>query len=167
MNKKGFTLAELLIVVAIIAVLSAVAIPVFTAQLSKSRLAANQANARSALAAVSASFLTDEPKVSYKEQSITYYEYAVSDSSAKAFTPNQTLEDGDFLIVDSTGEFFTNITEWTTDTLAVSYTENPNTTLGKTVFKQWYIGIYNRDSITEDLSSFKKGNIVGYWASND
>jgi len=105
MNKKGFTLAELLIVVAIIAVLSAVAIPVFTAQLSKSRLAANQANARSALAAVSASFLTDEPKVSYKAQSITYYEYAVSDSSAKAFAPNQTLEDDDFSIVDSTGNF--------------------------------------------------------------
>ena len=32
-NKKGFTLAELLIVVAIIAVLVAIAIPVFTAQL--------------------------------------------------------------------------------------------------------------------------------------
>ena len=31
-NKKGFTLAELLIVVAIIAVLVAIAIPVFTTQ---------------------------------------------------------------------------------------------------------------------------------------
>ena len=31
-NKKGFTLAELLIVVAIIAVLVAIAIPIFTAQ---------------------------------------------------------------------------------------------------------------------------------------
>ncbi len=36
-NKKGFTLAELLIVVAIIAVLVAISIPIFTSQLEKSR----------------------------------------------------------------------------------------------------------------------------------
>ena len=35
-NKKGFTLAELLIVVAIIAVLVAISIPIFTSQLEKS-----------------------------------------------------------------------------------------------------------------------------------
>lgn len=34
---SGFTLAELLIVVAIIAVLVAIAIPIFTSQLEKSR----------------------------------------------------------------------------------------------------------------------------------
>ena len=46
-NKKGFTLAELLIVVAIIAVLVAVAIPVFTTQLEKSREATDLSNIRS------------------------------------------------------------------------------------------------------------------------
>ena len=50
MNKKGFTLAELLIVVAIIAVLVAVAIPVFSAQLEKSKEATDVANLRSAYA---------------------------------------------------------------------------------------------------------------------
>jgi len=50
-NKKGFTLAELLIVVAIIGVLVAISIPIFTAQLKKARLATNQANARAAYAA--------------------------------------------------------------------------------------------------------------------
>ena len=45
-NKKGFTLAELLIVVAIIAVLVAIAIPVFTSQLEKSREAVDAANIR-------------------------------------------------------------------------------------------------------------------------
>lgn len=49
-NKKGFTLAELLIVVAIIAVLTAIAIPVFTQQLDKSKLATGTANGRSAVA---------------------------------------------------------------------------------------------------------------------
>ena len=51
-NKKGFTLAELLIVVAIIAVLVAIAIPVFTTQLEKSREATDMANVRSAYAAI-------------------------------------------------------------------------------------------------------------------
>lgn len=45
-NKKGFTLAELLIVVAIIAVLVAIAIPVFTTQLHNARVAADLANLR-------------------------------------------------------------------------------------------------------------------------
>ena len=36
-NNKGFTLMEMLIVVAIIAVLVAIAIPVFTNQLEKAR----------------------------------------------------------------------------------------------------------------------------------
>ena len=49
-NNKGFTLAELLIVVAIIAVLVAIAIPVFTSQLEKSREATDLANVRSAYA---------------------------------------------------------------------------------------------------------------------
>ena len=51
-SRKGFTLAELLIVVAIIAVLVAVAIPVFGSQLEKSREAADLANVRAAYAKV-------------------------------------------------------------------------------------------------------------------
>ena len=57
-NKKGFTLAELLIVVAIIAVLVAVAIPVFTTQLEKSRDATSVANIRSAYAEAMTDYLT-------------------------------------------------------------------------------------------------------------
>jgi len=59
-ERKGFTLAELLIVVAIIAVLVAVAIPVFTAQLEKARVATEQANARSTYAQAVAAYLTDD-----------------------------------------------------------------------------------------------------------
>ena len=58
-NNKGFTLAELLIVVAIIAVLVAIAIPVFTSQLEKAREATDLANIRSAYAEVVATSLSD------------------------------------------------------------------------------------------------------------
>ena len=58
LNAKGFTLAELLIVVAIIAVLVAVSIPVFTAQLEKSREETDIANLRSAYAIASTDALT-------------------------------------------------------------------------------------------------------------
>ena len=53
-NNKGFTLAELLIVVAIIAVLVAIAIPVFTSQLEKSRESTDAANIRAAYAEIMA-----------------------------------------------------------------------------------------------------------------
>ena len=55
-NKKGFTLAELLVVVAIVGILVAISIPVFTAQLSKAR----KANLRAAKAAAIADYLTEK-----------------------------------------------------------------------------------------------------------
>ena len=58
-NKKGFTLAELLIVVAIIAVLVAIAIPVFTSQLERSREATDLANVRSAYAQAVTDYLVN------------------------------------------------------------------------------------------------------------
>ena len=62
MNKKGFTLAELLIVVAIIAVLVAISIPIFSAQLEKAKEATDMANIRSAYAEVVAAYLGDSQK---------------------------------------------------------------------------------------------------------
>ncbi len=54
---------EMLIVIAIIAVLIAIAIPVFASQLEKSREAADLANVRSAYAQVSAEVLLGDPEV--------------------------------------------------------------------------------------------------------
>ena len=65
-NKKGFTLAELLVVVAIIAVLVAVSIPIFSAQTKKANLATNQANARAAKAAAVTSVLGGETSTVFK-----------------------------------------------------------------------------------------------------
>ena len=58
LNKKGFTLAELLVVVAIIGVLVAISIPIFTSQLEKSRDAVSVANLRSAYAQAQTAILT-------------------------------------------------------------------------------------------------------------
>ena len=72
-NKKGFTLAELLIVVAIIAVLVAIAIPIFTAQLEKAREATD--------------VLTD-PKTNDDQNNITYT--AGTDGDAGTYTAEVT-----------------------------------------------------------------------------
>lgn len=59
-NTKGFTLAELLIVVAIIAILAAISIPAFTSQLHKARVAADWANVRAYYAELQYDFMETE-----------------------------------------------------------------------------------------------------------
>lgn len=58
-EKKGFTLAELLVVVAIVGILVAISIPVFTAQRMKAVIATNKANIRAAKAAATAEFYSN------------------------------------------------------------------------------------------------------------
>lgn len=59
-NNKGFTLAELLIVIAIIAALVAIMIPTFSGQIEKAREAADLANLRAAYSEASICFLNGE-----------------------------------------------------------------------------------------------------------
>ena len=68
-RKEGFTLAELLIVVAIIAVLVAVAIPVFGGQVEKSKQAVDMSNMRAAYAVLLDNYLTG----SIEPEHVYYY----------------------------------------------------------------------------------------------
>jgi len=98
LNKKGFTLAELLIVVAIIAVLVAIAIPIFTSQLEKAREATDAANIRAAYAEVQTAVLTGEDTGKAKIQ---------EDGSAKETVTLKQQTDG----WQNSFEFPANLTE--------------------------------------------------------
>ena len=74
-NKKGFTLMEMLIVVAIIAILVAVAIPTFNSALTKAKVATDTANIRAGFAAAQVQALTENavtgPLYLQKDGSVT------------------------------------------------------------------------------------------------
>lgn len=75
-GKNGFTLAELLIVVAIIAVLVAISIPIFTSQLEKAREAVDLSNVRSAYSILQTSIMTEtapDGNESPEDNSIFFY----------------------------------------------------------------------------------------------
>lgn len=65
-NSRGFTLAELLITVAIIGVLVAISIPVFASQMEKSREATDLSNVRAAYAEVMAEAITENMEYQVK-----------------------------------------------------------------------------------------------------
>jgi prepilin-type N-terminal cleavage/methylation domain-containing protein len=83
MNKKGFTLAELLIVVAIIAVLVAISVPIFSTQLEKSRDSVSIANIRTAYAQAAAAVLTSNGKAVAKTNGVTV---AAADNGSQVVT---------------------------------------------------------------------------------
>ena len=122
-NKKGFTLAELLIVVAIIGVLVAISIPIFHAQLRKARLATNQANGRAAFSAAEAAYLENMEKYGTSKPNsangnggtITYTYFPAIGKGILNF--HYTATDNRW-IRDSGGNIYTdtNVSHWTVDT---------------------------------------------------
>lgn len=84
-NRKGFTLMEMLIVVAIIAILVIIAIPTFNSALAKARAATDVANIRSGYAAALVEAMTNG--VDKTEANNTYYllkDGSVSNAAADA-----------------------------------------------------------------------------------
>ncbi|MCI9240059.1 type II secretion system protein [Oscillibacter sp.] len=71
-KRGGFTMVELLIVVAIIAILVAVSIPMMNQALERSRHAVDQANVRDALALAMVESVTDPKPITTTGQKYTY-----------------------------------------------------------------------------------------------
>lgn len=89
LNKKGFTLAELLIVVAIIGVLVAISIPIFTAQLEKSREATDKANIRDAYAVIVADQMAPDANIATTNgtKEIAYTAAVIDGTTGAVTTP--------------------------------------------------------------------------------
>lgn len=79
-NKRGFTLAELLIVVAILAILVAVSIPIFTGRLVEAKKAVCDANKRALKAHIASTVLQDETLEDKLDELLA--EYIVTDKAA-------------------------------------------------------------------------------------
>ncbi len=143
-QNKGFTLAELLIVVAIIAVLVAISIPIFNSQLRKARVAVNQANARAGEAAAYAAYLEDP---SYD---IIAYDIR-SGKVAKTKSTNDNVKIANELIINSyspdANVVSTDISSWNVDTDLPG--DNKNHKFGDYYFYR-YIYTFDKDgSITK------------------
>ena len=129
-KKSGFTLAELLIVVAIIGVLVAVSVPIFTNQLKKARLATNQANARAAYAAAMAWYMDNYNTDDYNARGVGTYDVITGKFVAGYDNipqpPASALEINDL-----------NIANWTVDTPNTGTGKSTNKCLGDRVFSKW------------------------------
>lgn len=102
-NKKGFTLMEMLIVVAIIAILVAIAIPTFGGALDQAKYNTDIANVRAWYAETQIELMTDSNKKApekYPEEEkfklqLTDSQVAVSGGSASDFQVTYTPKDTD------------------------------------------------------------------------
>lgn len=97
-KKKGFTLAELLVVVAIIAVLVAISIPIFTSQLGKAKRETNNANLRAAKGAAVSEYLSTAEDTT---KTVTY-SYDITEGTIKtASTSGAAVTIGDGVASDA------------------------------------------------------------------
>lgn len=119
-NKKGFTLMEMLIVVAIIAILVAIAIPTFTAALGRAKAATDLANIRSGYANAQVLAITDGKAATY----VLNKDGTVSTTATDAYKTAGTSKNAP---ADSTvgGKFAVDTAnETSTDTKKVAWAEN-------------------------------------------
>ncbi len=81
-NKKGFTLAELLIVVAILAILVAISLPMFNASLDKAKESVIKANLRSVYAEAAVQHLDETQSVDTTDKVIDGKTYKITENGS-------------------------------------------------------------------------------------
>lgn len=100
-QNKGFTIMEMLIVVAVIAVLAAIAIPVFSSSLHKSKVAADIANVRAYYAELQTEYiLTGEYRAAISDDMWT----SVTDTITHSDGTQTKLQAGRFSVIRTTEE---------------------------------------------------------------
>lgn len=129
-NNKGFTLAELLIVVAIIAVLVAIAIPIFTNQLEKSREATDAANIRDFYAEIATALVTGDLNYATAANNVM----KVSGGKDVSVTDGYDGSAGDtFTITVNAGTANQTVDNWQTgDVQVAGFTITQNTNMNST-----------------------------------
>ena len=86
-KQGGFTMVELLIVVAIIAILVAVSIPMMNNALERSRHAVDQANIRDAIGLISVEYTTNPD--AFKDAAKSYY-YCVDENTHQGYLSDKS-----------------------------------------------------------------------------
>lgn len=142
LNNKGFTLIEMLVVIAIIAVLVAIAIPTVTSATDKAAAATNAANLRSYKAAVTTAYLADAKGITIADTGAVTIDGSVKimeKPEAKAMEGvektaelkvNYVAATGEFVVTygDYTIEDFSEVADGTYKTVAEAHTANTTTT---------------------------------------
>ena len=102
-GKKGFTLMEMLIVVAIIAILIAIAIPTFSSALTKAKVAADTANLRAYYAEEMANHLLEDTALTKVETATDKVTINGVEYTLQAGTYTTTVKDDSMTITYTYG----------------------------------------------------------------
>ncbi len=151
-NNKGFTLAELLVVVAVIGVLVAISIPIFSNQMKKVRLATNQANARAAYAAAIVAYIENPDVTPFQDNKsqIISYVYDISTGIAIHVTQGADAQSKGWDVNKYTPNYF--VTTKSTSTIPIGDWDIETqglvgrSYLSRDVYHIWKIDIYGGTS---------------------